>query len=169
MGHLAAIFRLQKSNTMISRPMIRHACFAICLTLLAAAPNSASAYWPYLGYGGGWGWGNIQPTNYIPAPPYFAVHPPVYYSHQITARHYGASPYAWMPGMQPITYVPDIVPLRRPVATMGKADAVAQSAASPAVALVIENPYVAKKSAAAEAVAEAAPLKLDNPFFAAAK
>lgn len=164
MGQFAAIFRLQKSNT-----MIRHVCLAACLALLAAVPNSASAYWPYMGYGGGWGWGNIQPTNYIPAPPYFAVHPPVYYSHQITARHYGASPFAWLPGMQPIAYVPEMGAVRRPVVALGKGDPVAQWGAAPSVAVVIENPYVAKKSEADEAVAEVAPLRLDNPFFAAVK
>ena len=54
-----------------------------------------------------WGWGFNQTTNYVPSPPYYAIYPPVYYSPFITARHYGASPFAWYPGMQPITYVPE--------------------------------------------------------------
>ena len=49
-----------------------------------------------MGYGGNWGWGpfNVNRSlGYIPVPPYFALHPPVYYSHNV-AVPYGVSPYA---------------------------------------------------------------------------
>src|SRR5439155_11605595 len=77
---------------------------------LLSVPSTACAFWPY---GGGFGtpWGYNYTYNYgvgyIPPPPYYAVFPPVYYSSQITARHYGASPFAWYAGMEPITYVPE--------------------------------------------------------------
>ena len=149
--------------------MIRTVLFAVCVAAGLAIPNAASAFWPYGGYGGGygWGWGYIQPTNYVPAPPYFAVHPPVYYSPHITARHYGASPFAWLPGMQPITYVPEPLPvtIRRPAAAVGAEDLMAQ-ANDKTAALMIENPYVTTKVAANAASQSAEPAKIENPFFA---
>jgi hypothetical protein len=90
--------------------MIRNLCLAAACALCLAAPSSANAYWPYLGYygygglGNGWGYPNMY---YVPPPPYYGVYPPVYYSSHIQARHYGASPYAWYAGMEPITYVPE--------------------------------------------------------------
>lgn len=61
--------------------------------------SSAHAYDGYYGYGFPWfGYGNNGPAAYalgnIPAPPYFALHPPVYYSHPV-ARTYGSSPFAY--------------------------------------------------------------------------
>lgn len=154
--------------------MIRTALFAACVAAFLVAPGDASAYWPYMGYGGfggGWGWGNYQPTNYIPAPPYFAVHPPVYYGPHINARHYGASPFAWLPGMSPITYVPETAAmLRGPIAVRAN-NLVAQTGDQTA-ALLIENPYVAKKVAASEPAETVQPTdttlpaKIENPFFA---
>jgi hypothetical protein len=141
--------------------MIRNLCLAAAFALCLAAPSSASAYWPYLGYGGfygGYGWGFQQPTSYVPAPPYYAIHPPVYYGHQITARHYGASPFAWYPGMQPITYVPQPAPV----------------AAAPPEPVMVENPYVrgARASNAKTTTTQAAMImnvetvKIHNPFVA---
>ena len=127
--------------------MIRKLCLAVVALFLLAAPTSANAYWPYMGYGGygGWGWGWNSPTSYRPAPPYFALYPPVYYSPHITARHYGASPFAWPAGMQPITYV---------------------SNARPAI---IMNPNVNSNKAVSQqpvaATTEVQPLEIANPFF----
>jgi hypothetical protein len=54
------------------------------------------------GYGSGYGWGYLGTrVGFVPQPPYYAIHPPVYYSAQIMRRPYGASPYAW-----PATYPP---------------------------------------------------------------
>jgi len=73
--------------------------------LLAAAcaailfPAAAQAQYPYGGYGyGGWGQMNYgqgiyRGSNFVP--PYFALHPPVYYSHEINRRPMGASPFAY--------------------------------------------------------------------------
>jgi len=48
--------------------------------------------------GGGFGWGAYVPRE---QPPYFASHPPVYYSH-VVKRPYGVSPYAAPAGIAPI-------------------------------------------------------------------
>ena len=76
--------------------------------LLAAAlaaillPAAAQAQYPYggYGYGGYGGWGQRATDKGIYAgsgrvPPYFALHPPVYYSHEIVRRPMGASPFAY--------------------------------------------------------------------------
>src|SRR5262249_43099056 len=123
----------------MSRTMIRKSTLTLVVLFFAALPNIASAYWPYLGYGGygayGYGWGFNQPTNYVPSPPYYAIYPPVYYSQQITARHYGASPFAWTPGMEPITYTGEPAMAAAPEPQM------------------IENPFVTAKTASKQASA----------------
>ena len=143
--------------------MVRTACLAAAAALLLAAPPTASAYWPYggccygYGYGYGYGYNGAWDASYYnggiyASPlPYYAAYPPVYYSHQITARHYGASPFAWYPGQEPITFVPHPAPPMGPMPVM------------------VENPYVAKPMPAAGARAdagEAAPQKITNPFVA---
>ena len=70
-------------------------------TLTIASNGSAQAYdglGGHAGYQFPWfGYGNNGPAAYslgnIPAPPYFALHPPVYYSHPVS-RTYGRSPFA---------------------------------------------------------------------------
>jgi hypothetical protein len=134
--------------------MIRSVCLAAAAALLLAAPSSASAYWPYYGgFGTPWGYGYGYTANYggyIPAPPYYSVFPPVYYSAHITKRHYGASPYAWPAGMQPMTYV-------------------SRSAVPAVEPLMIENPHVqgARRTSvkpAADVTTDVKPLRIDNPY-----
>jgi hypothetical protein len=141
------------------RKLFLFAAIVVCL----AAPRHASAYWPYwayAGYGGGWGYNYT--TDYVPAPPYYSLHPPVYYSPFITARHYGASPFAWLPGMQPITYVPDPLPVQGVIKATGKDGKIAESASPETIAVTIENPYVPTRKSAASAT----PQRIDNPFVA---
>lgn len=153
--------------------MFRKILLASALALLALAPSSASAYWPYLGYGGyggyGNGWGFNQATNYVPAPPYYSIYPPVYYSSQITARHYGSSPFAWGPGMQPITYAAQPAPPATPEPEMIENPFVSSNKnTNKQVSTIIENPYVkSRKSSVVQASATepvVEPLKIDNPF-----
>ena len=69
--------------------------------LLAFGVNSASADCG-AGYGIGNCWfgnlnafgssGTLYGSNYLPVPPYFSIHPPVYYSHNYY-RPYGLSPF----------------------------------------------------------------------------
>ena len=117
--------------------MNRIACFALTLLSLAALPATASAYWPYGGYGlwgGGYGFGHqYYSTTYNDIQPHFSVYPPVYYSPYISMRPYGASPYAWPPGVSPITTVSR--GYSRPAAPEP---------------LMIENPYVAGAADAAD-------------------
>jgi hypothetical protein len=132
--------------------------------LLAAAcaavifPAAAQAQYPYGGYGygyGGWGQMNYgqgiyRGSNFVP--PYFALHPPVYYSHEINRRPMGASPFAY-----PSWYAPP--------SQQAAADAPYQ-APQP---LMVENPYVkAKAPAPANASADQpASLEVTNPYVAA--
>ncbi|WP_254509316.1 hypothetical protein [Anatilimnocola floriformis] len=81
-------------------------CSVLLLALVSA--NVAQAQFPYGGdvaawngwggYGGGGGWGYLGTrVGFVPQPPYYAIHPPVYYSAQIIRRPYGYSPYAYPP------------------------------------------------------------------------
>jgi hypothetical protein len=136
---------------------IRTLCLAAVAATLLSAPATADAYWPYVGYGfgGPWNYGHAfnAGAGYVPPPPYYSVFPPVYYSPHIQARHYGASPFAWYPGMEPIRYV-DVYP-----------------AAPAAMPVMIENPYVegAGPNAADQASTDGKPLRLDNPYVARAQ
>lgn len=121
-----------------------------CPAAAHATDNLALAY--LFGYGG---LNGARMQAYVPAPPYFAVHPPVYYG-QRYARPYGASPYAAWPQLQPNgSYAPQ------------------PQAAYAAPPQCILNPYhvSAQADAAAETVLQAAPatpvepLVIDNPYY----
>jgi len=89
-------------------------------------------YYPFFGY-------NRGQQQYIP---YFALHPPVYYS-QPVARPYGYSPFAYPPG----TVTPE--------------------PAEPKSELTI-NPYVPRKSKPTkplEKTAQTKVLRIRNPYF----
>ena len=131
--------------------MVRTVLLGIVAALaLAAAPTSAEADdcgCGYGGYGGYYGYWNTpfaynQGSAYVP--PYYAIHPPVYYSPQIIARPYGTSPYAW-----PATYMPP---------------------APPAKPMVIMNAHVKNAdSRVAEAkpqmIEGVQPEQINNPYF----
>ena len=99
------------------------------------------------GYGG---FNNGRITSYVPAPPYFALHPPVYYGQRFT-RPYGVSPFAAWPQLQssahyaPRPHVDRSLTIDNPYA----AEVVAQTAATTAV--VVSQPVE--------------PLVIDNPFY----
>lgn len=107
---------------------LRYVLPALALLLAGAASASADC-----GYGHGVGncWfgnlnaygssGTLYGSGYLPVPPYFAVHPPVYYSHQYYR------PYGWTPFAQP--------------GWMGAATLRPEP-----VAKVILNPHVAQKA-----------------------
>jgi hypothetical protein len=96
--------------------------------VLAIATSSAKAQCGDYGIGNCW-FGNLNAfgssgtlygSGYLPVPPYFAVHPPVYYSHPYY-RPYGWSPFA-QPGwsapvaLKPVAVVNPYVPAAKPVA-----------------------------------------------------
>ncbi|MBC8351475.1 MAG: hypothetical protein H8E66_05780 [Planctomycetes bacterium] len=125
----------------------------ICATLLVASlmfTNESQAQYGYRGgshFGQGFGYGNsgfggsVYGLGYVPVPPYFALHPPVYYSHEIRRRPIGDSPFAYLPqrpapqtnrqfALNP--FVPD------PVEDEGPQQI---SKATDSVAKVIQNPF----------------------------
>ncbi|MEM7311583.1 MAG: hypothetical protein AAF497_00385 [Planctomycetota bacterium] len=135
------------------------ACVAIA-ALMLAMPGQASAQcgngYGFGAYGGPFGtgfggFGSPYATGRIPTPPYFALHPPVYYSAPV-ARSYGYSPFAY-PG--------DVRTPDAPAAGQAK---------------VIINPYVeqvqpvkaeaeeSKKEAADNDVAQSKSLMIVNPY-----
>jgi hypothetical protein len=81
------------------RPTLAIATLVACLIF---ATESKAQEW----YGGGlrgglrhpgFGYsGTLYGLGYIPVPPYFALHPPVYYGQRVY-RSYGDSPYAYAP------------------------------------------------------------------------
>ena len=87
--------------------MIRRVLIAVALLAVLAMNNPAQAQWGcglggygmnYYGYGMPVGWyTGVQGRM----PPYFALHPPVYYSGQIIRIPYGASPFACPPAYCP--------------------------------------------------------------------
>lgn len=78
--------------------MIRNACGVLVLGFAMCSLSSAAQAepWPGLNWGYGWGWPYSVYT--LDTIPYFALHPPVYYSRPV-ARPYGYSPFAYPPGV----------------------------------------------------------------------
>lgn len=90
--------------------------------------------------------------------PYFALHPPVYYSEPVP-RTYGYSPFAYPPGVmtpevcapQPVTINNPYVPSVSPAGTQKTVNSDRSAAVSaPIEPLVVENPYVTQNSAVAQ-------------------
>ncbi|RMF41024.1 MAG: hypothetical protein D6753_10430 [Planctomycetota bacterium] len=100
----------------------------------------------------GYPYNAVQP--YIPPPPYFAMHPPVYYGQRYT-RPYGASPFAAWPQLQPsAAYRPERHTDRW------------QTITNPYAPCCSSTPAAAVEPAVvAEPVAPVEPLVIDNPFY----
>lgn len=91
----------------------------------------------YGAYGNPWGWGpSTQTLGYIPTPPYFALHPPVYYSHNVR-RPYGVSPF--------------------PITSYSPSSSVVYERSTPEPQVVV-NPYVEQETASEEAETTEAPV-----------
>lgn len=89
------------------------------MTVLAPMTSVASAQDNGLGYAYLFGYGANNTSavrSYVPAPPYFALHPPVYYGQRYT-RPYGESPFAAWPQLRsPAGYQPrPAAPYAQPV------------------------------------------------------
>ncbi len=131
----------------------------IKLILIAAfaallLPAAAQAQYPYGGNSGYGGWGQMnygqgyyQGSNRVP--PYFALHPPVYYSHEIVRRPMGPSPFAY-----PSWYAPS------------SSRAVAAAEYQAPQPLLVENPYVKPKAPAVAKVSTEQPASVEvaNPY-----
>jgi len=82
----------------LARTIVRIACLAAMLSCISSAAQ-AQTFGQYGAHGfahpGFFGYFNSPyAAGRIPTPPYFAIHPPVYYSHPVP-RTYGYSPYAY--------------------------------------------------------------------------
>jgi hypothetical protein len=99
--------------------------------VMGALPLAASAQGPfgYWGYGwvDGYGQGRVTSNDNIP---YFAAHPPVYYSHEIIRRPMGPSPFAY-PGY----YMP----------VQAEVQVIAPAAPAAEEPVVVDNAYFAEK------------------------
>lgn len=79
--------------------MLRHVRLCLLSLAVLTLASSAMAQSPWYGSYGGWDWGlsagayNQSIINQR-TPPYYALHPPVYYSGEIIRRPYGTSPFA---------------------------------------------------------------------------
>lgn len=100
----------------------------------ARADNPWNSWWVWNALGPGYG-GSIYSSGKLFVPPYFAVHPPVYYGQRVR-MHYGDSPFAasssrWSSARSgPVVIV-------NPHMTVGDAGSVADRAGP----RIIENPY----------------------------
>ena len=138
--------------------MNRQLAFLFVMGIAAVVTStSVRADGGYFGSAFPWfGYGNNGPAAYalgnIPAPPYFALHPPVYYSHSI-ARPYGASPFACPcnchhgrhESARRVFVNPYIESVPREIPTKSNAKTTSQVAAVP---VRIANPYFQSDKAA---------------------
>ena len=140
------------------------------LLFAVAAPAVRAQDWYGGGFGGGGdggggGWwnqpafgvaGSLYGSGYVPVPPYFSIHPPVYYSRQIIYRPMGDSPFAYLP--------------RRQLATSRAVGSASREAEEPQFdePEMIVNPYVdsAGKTTAVKtsSAARSQPKMILNPF-----
>lgn len=132
------------------------------IALVSGAGQASAQCGGGFGYGG-YGYYNYGIRPYVPAPPYFALHPPVYYGARYT-RPYGDSPFAApsqlqpAPGYAPTRHVERSLTVNNPYAVLPIAPEVMPAPtpvpvpAAP-VNTVSPSPVVVK------------PLIIDNPYF----
>lgn len=142
--------------------------------LLGSWGAPAQAQDPYsLGYAYLFGYGATNTpriTSFVPAPPYFALHPPVYYG-QRYMRPYGDSPFASWPQLQPAAgYHPYPAAAHAQILVNPYAPAICPGCpvdepigapADPSADTPVESPVVSQ-------AAVVRPLVIDNPYYSAA-
>lgn len=125
-------------------PLLAIACVMVSLQSQAQAQNGVQVY----ALGGGFGQffaggrNDLYASGLIPTPPYFAIHPPVYYSMPVS-RAYGYSPYAYPDYVrtpQPKAIAP--VAYRNPYVEPAKDDSVELTDQTAAVVRATSNPFV---------------------------
>ncbi len=134
-------------------------CVGVCVTL-AGWNSTAKAQW-----GGGFGCGFGLPWSAysLSTPPYFAIFPPVYYSH-VTPRPYGFSPFAYPGGYPtPERLSMPSVPYQYSVRRQNYRRAEPLPSPAPAQArvpkpLTIRNPYVLAPEDRPERLADGRPM-----------
>ena len=133
----------------------------VCAIALAFSAEQASAQCGAFGsgfvpYGGFYNFG-IQP--YIPPPPYFALHPPVYYGQRYT-RPYGDSPFAAPSQLQPN---PNYAPARHVERSLTFANPYVLPMAPATEPNFVPTPAPVNTAPPSPVVAK--PLIVDNPYF----
>lgn len=124
--------------------MTRLVLSAVCLVSLLGLSSSAKACDGGFGYGWGMGYLYNSLENRVP---YFAAHPPVYYSYPVP-RTYGHSPFAYPPHFRTPEVIaePVAIEVTNPYVTPKEVSAAPaeQSVATPTAPapLVVINPYV---------------------------
>ncbi len=111
-------------------------------------PNGSDGF-PYPGWLGYFG--SPYSLGKIPVPPYFSLHPPVYYSYPV-ARSYGYSPYAYPGSFQsPEVVMPQVIenPYVQPQSAPQPKEepTVREKTVSAASYQIIENPFVRSANA----------------------
>jgi len=87
---------------------------------------------------------SLYGLGYIPVPPYYALHPPVYYSHPVPYP-YGASPFARLPArgfeidVSPRPIVNPYIPLG--TETLPESEAPVETEATASAPKLIANPF----------------------------
>ncbi len=117
-----------------------------CQSSVKADNGLAMAY--LFGYGGN---GGARMQSYVPSPPYFAMHPPVYYGERFT-RPYGASPFAAWPQLQGNA---NYAPSRHVDRSQMIGNPYFGSSAEPVQAEIITRATVAE------------PIEIENPYYQA--
>ena len=147
---------------------VRRALLCGIVALSAAWSTPARAQDPTgLGYGYLFGYGAMNTPgirSFVPAPPYFALHPPVYYGKRYT-RPYGDSPFASWPQLRSSDsyHVRPAAPHAQLL--MNPHAPCCAPAAGPAAEEV--TPVV--KASATQTSVSMQPLVIDNPYFHAAE
>ena len=133
---------------------------ALCAgVLFLGTPQEADAGFPGgrrgglrlgVGFGGGYGYGDglsLYRNGQIPVPPYFSLHPPVYYSAPV-ARSYGYSPFPYpgdvrTPNVAPVAAKMINNPYAQPVKqSQDKAEKPSEDTVAEVAPQVVRNPYV---------------------------
>lgn len=116
---------------------------------LVAAAGDGDGCWATspTGYGC-WGWAYPAWGSYgLESVPFYALHPPVYYSHPVP-RPYGYSPFAYPPGTPtPEVVAPQPLTIQNPFVPQPTSQPVKPERTA-ALPLRIRNPFVAQSDAA---------------------
>ena len=145
-SHLIEVpMTLHRPRTIVAALLI--ASFSFAFTSCAHAQDGLSCgSGLYSGLGFGYGFRASPYTlGQVPVPPYFALHPPVYYSGPV-ARPYGYSPFAY-PGSTPtpdVAVEPQVIdnPYCAPTSLRAEAEPAVGDQASVAKPKLIENPFL---------------------------
>jgi hypothetical protein len=123
----------------------------------AAAPARAQGYGGGCGFGYGYDYGALYGSLDYNVP-YFAAHPPVYYSYPVP-RTYGYSPFAYPPYVMtpdvaessaPLEITNPYVPSTKQDQPQAQSDKTAARSVHRVEPLVIVNPYVSTKGSIAD-------------------